>query len=123
MRYERVKIKRDDWTTYNRPVLPWEIAILEYTFGEGNVERMHVFVDNTTEYPDAKDEFHRLIGTYGSDPESGIPYVSSVYGNASAGVNHLRRVMQEAFDESRTPLPKVTVATLKKEFSADPIMG
>ena len=34
MRYERVKIKRDDWTTYNRPVLPWEIAILEFTFGE-----------------------------------------------------------------------------------------
>lgn len=123
MRYERVKIKRDDWTTYNRPVLPWEIAILEYTFGDGNVERMHVFVDNELEYPDSKDEFHRLIGTYGSDPESGIPYVSSVYGNASAGVNHLRRVMTEAFEASQTPLPKVTTTALKREFSRDPLMG
>ena len=123
MRYERVKIKRDDWTTYNRPVLPWEIAILEFTFGEGNVERTGIFVDNNTEYPDAKDEFHRLIGTYGSDPESGIPYVSSVYGQASAGVNHLRRVMAEAFEESATPLPPVTVAKLKKEFQRDPLMG
>lgn len=123
MRYERVKIKRDDYTVYNRPVLPWEVAILEFTFGEGNVERMNVFVDNTTEYPDAKDEFHRLIGTYGSDPESGIPYVSSVYGNASAGVNHLRRMMSEAFEESKSPLPKVTSAVLKREFSRDPLMG
>jgi hypothetical protein len=123
MRYERVKVKRDDYTTYNKAVLPWEIAILEYTFGEGSVERLNQFVDNATEYPDTKDEFHRLIGTYGSDPESGIPYVASVYGNASAGVNHLRRVMTEAFKASQKPLPKVTVAKLKKEFSADPLMS
>lgn len=123
MRYERVKIKRDERTVYNRPVLPWEIAILEFTFGEGSVERLDVFVDNTNEYPDGKEEFMRLMGTYGSDPESGIPHVASVYGQAGAGVRALTAAIKEAKADARKAAPKQPRKKLIKEFSGDSLMG
>lgn len=123
MRYERVKVIRDERTVYNRAVLPWEIALLEFTFGEGSVQRLDAFEENTAEYPDAKEEFLRLSGTYGSDPESGIPYVASVYGQASAGVRALGKAIEEAITDAKRAKPKRSRKALIKEFGADPIIG
>ena len=123
MRYEHVKVTRDERTVYNRPVLPWEVAILEFTFGDGSVEHTGKFVDNNAAYPEPKEEFLRLQGTYGSDPESGIPYAASVYGQASAGVRHLAALIDEAEEEARTPLPKQTQLQRAKEYQRDPLMG
>lgn len=122
MRYERVKVKRDERTTYNREVLPWEIAILEFTFGDDAVEPLGDFVDNDAEYPEARKEFLRLQQVYGLDPESGIPYVAHVYGQASAGVKAIGRVIKEAEQEARKRKPKQSRAARIKEFSADPLM-
>jgi hypothetical protein len=123
MRYERVKVKRDERTVYNRPVLPWEIAILEFTFGDGSVERLGVFVDNDAEYPEPKEEFMRLMGTYGSDPESGIPHVASVYGQAAAGIRALSAEIKEAKADARKAAPKQSRKTLVKEYSGDSLLG
>lgn len=123
MRYERVKVKRDDRTTYNRAVLPWEIPILEFTFGDGNVERMDEFVDNDLEYPEARTEMERLVMVYGSDPENGIPYVASVFGQASLGLGRLRQFIADAEKDAKKAKPRQTRMKLIEEYSADPILG
>lgn len=118
MRYERVKVTRDPHTVYNRPVLPWEVAILEFTFGDGNVFRLEdQFESNTAPYPAANEEFHRLSLAYGSDPQSGVPYVASVYGQASAGVNALRRAIEEARQAEESAKPK---AVTKRKAGSTP---
>lgn len=123
MRYERVKIVRDPHTVYNRPVLPWEIAILEFTFGEGNVERLEAVVDTDTKYPDPKEEFHRLQQTYGSDPESGIPYVASVYGQAGSGVRAIAQAIKQAEADAKKAKPRRSARKLAKEYANDPLVG
>lgn len=128
MLYERVKITRDPHTVYNRSVLPWEVAVLEFTFGDGNVTRTGETERNTTPYPEANIEFQRLEMAYGSDPQSGVPYVASVYGQASAGLNHLRRVVAEAKAEDEASRPKPASKTRKRRVveasvAADPLMA
>lgn len=123
MRYERVKVKRDDRTVYNRAALPWEVPILEFTFGDGNVERVNAFEDNDLPYPDAREEFQRLVDVYGADPENGIPYVASVYGQASIGLNLLRKFITAAESDARKAKPRRTRKSLVKEYSSDPILG
>ena len=124
MRYERVKVIRDERTVYNRAALPWEVPVLEFMFGEGNVHHTGAFEENTADYPDAKDEFHRLMGTYGADPESGISHVASVYGQAGQGQRALARAIKEAEEEAReAKLPRQSRHQLIREYSADPILG
>jgi hypothetical protein len=107
MLYERVKITRDPHTVYNRSVLPWEIAILEFTFEEGNVQRTGDFERTDAPYPEPHVEFQRLVQAYGSDPQNGTPYAASVFGQASAGVNALRRAIAEVKAEDAATKPKV----------------
>lgn len=123
MRYERVKIVKDERTIYNRAVLPWEIDIIETVFGDGNVERLNAFEDNDLEYPEPRAEFNRLMQVYGADNESAIPYVAAVYGQASSGVRALARVIAESKAEARKALPKQPRKALIKEYSADSLMG
>lgn len=128
MRYERVKVTRDTNTVYNRSVLPWEVSILEFTFGEGNVHRLdEQFETNDLPYPKPADEFQRLASAYGSDQQSGVAYVASVYGQASAGVNHLRRAMEEARQAEEDAKPKASSKTRKtrKRVSSvgDPLLA
>lgn len=129
MLYERVKITRDPHTVYNRSVLPWEIAILEFTFEEGNVVRTGVVERTDVPYPEPGVEFHRLTLAYGSDPQSGTPYAASVYGQASAGVNHLRRAIADAKAEDLATKPKVKskrkapTRKYSEDVLSDPLMA
>ena len=128
MLYERVKITRDPHTVYNRAVLPWEIPILEFTFEEGNVQRLGVQERTEDAYPEPATEFHRLTLAYGSDPQSGVPYAASVYGQASAGVNALRRAMAEVKEEDAATKPKAAARQRKRKAPpasvlADPLMA
>jgi hypothetical protein len=128
MLYERVKITRDPHTVYNRSVLPWEIAILEFTFEEGNVVRTGVFERTDAPYPEANVEFHRLSQAYGADPQSGVPYAASVYGQASAGTNALRRAIAEVKEEDAATKPKAASRQRKRKAPpasvlADPLMA
>jgi hypothetical protein len=128
MLYERVKITRDPHTVYNRSVLPWEIAILEFTFEEGNVQRLGTQERTADAYPDPATEFQRLTVAYGSDPQSGTPYVASVYGQASQGVNALRRAIAEVKAEDEATKPKAASTRRKRKVLpasvlADPLMA
>lgn len=128
MLYERVKITRDPHTVYNRAVLPWEIAVLEFMFEEGNVIRLGTAERTNTPYPDAAIEFQRLSMAYGADPQSGVPYAASVYGQASAGVNALRRAVAEVKQEDEATRPKAASKQRARrapsaKVLADPLMA
>ncbi len=99
MRYERVKVKRDSNTVHSKDVAPWEVPVLEFIFEQGNVEPTGLFVEVDREYPDAAREFDRLTKCYSSDPQSGVPYVASVYGNAGVGVRALRKAIEDAAEQ------------------------
>lgn len=97
MRHALVKVVRDTQTTYSRGVPEWEIAVLEFIFEDGNVSRLGTYEPvPDRDYPEAVNEFERLVLAYGSDPQSGVPYVASVYGNAGAGVRALGKAIAEA---------------------------
>lgn len=97
MRYVQLKIVRDTNTVYPRSVPEWEVPVLEFIFEEGNVQRTGSFEKVThSDYPDASAEFDRLMRAYGADPQSGVPYVAAVYGNASAGIRALAKAIEAA---------------------------
>lgn len=130
MRYERVKVKRDTNTVHNRAVPPWEIPVLEFLFEEGNVEPQGEFEEVAGEYPEANVEFNRLTQCFGSDPQSGTPYVAAVYGNAGTGIRALRKAIADAKteDEEAGPVVKSTPAPVtrsrrQKESAADSLLG
>jgi hypothetical protein len=106
MRHVRVKVKRDTQTTNNRTCLPWEVAILGYIFEEEAIEETGEFVTVPGEYPDAAAEYARLQTAYGSDPQSGVPHVASVYGGARAGVRSLAKAIQAAQEDEEATKPK-----------------
>jgi hypothetical protein len=129
VRYERVKIKRDLQTMHNREVAPWEVPVLEFIFEDGNVERLEEFLTvKDRAYPDAAKEFARLTQAYGANPQSGVPYAASVYGEAGAGVRALRRAIEEAQadDEADAKEPAVAPAPVRKRRTArgaDSLLG
>jgi hypothetical protein len=110
---------------YNRSVLPWEIPVLEFTFEAGNVAVLDEYETNDLPYPEPQTEFQRLESAYGADPQSGRSYVSSVFGEASIGVNQLRRAIVEAREAEEASKPKASKKrrVSRKELEADPLMA
>ena len=101
MRFERVKVTRDTNTVHSVLVRPWEFAVLEFLFGEGNVVQTGEFEETAQEYPAAAKELSRLISAYGTDPKSGIAHANSVFGNARAGEKVLAKLIDEAKAEDQ----------------------
>lgn len=97
MRYETVKVKRDSNTTNHLSVAPWELAILDYLYDEGNVIRTSQFVEADREYPEPAQELERLKKVYGSDPETKELHAVAVFGVGRTGV----KAMAAAIDEAR----------------------
>jgi len=123
MRFQRVKVVRDTNTVYNRPVGEWEIPVLEFVFGDGNVQKLNEHVDVADqEYPDAASEFDRLTRAYGEDPQTGTPYVALVYGNARIGVAALKRAIDSAKAEDEGARPALTRAPQDAE-PVDALLG
>lgn len=130
MRYERVMIKRDTQTTHNRAVPPWEIPILEMIFGEGNVEQTGIFEEvEGRDYPEATEEYDRLVSRYKKDPETKIEIVAEVYGQSRKGI----KALAEAIDEARQADDDAVFGARKrierrravnmKRFEADPLLA
>jgi hypothetical protein len=130
MRYERVMIKRDTQTTHNRAVPQWEIPILEMIFGEGNVEATGIFEDlDERDYPEAAEEYDRLVSRYKKDPETKLEIVAEVYGQSRKGI----KALQEAIDEARQGEQDAVFAMQRrresrqarnmKRFEADPLLA
>jgi hypothetical protein len=128
MRYERVKITRDTNTVHNRACPPWEIPVLEFIFDDGNVQRQGVFEPVEGEYPDAAQEFDRLQQAYGTDTQSGIPHVVSVYGNGRQGIRKLNEAIlaAKAEDDEAEDAPAPVVVpkrTSKRRVSGDSLLS
>lgn len=128
MRYERVKVKRDVNTVHNREVAPWEVPVLEFIFEDGNIEPLDEFVTVNRAYPTGESEMDRLIRVYGSDPQSGVAYANSVFGNARAGVKNLQKLIDEARanDEAaaKEPVPTpVPSRRSRRAAEADSLLG
>ena len=127
MRYERLKVKRDNNTVHNIAVAPWEVPLLEFVFEEGNVEQLEVFEEVAREYPTAAKELERLIKAYGSDPKSGVPYANSTYGNARAGVRTLQKLIDDAKAEdeavAKEGSPAPVVKTKRSRHSAESLLS
>lgn len=96
VRYERVKITKDTNTIYNRAVPSWEIPILEFIFGEGNVVPLGVYEEAPYDYPDPAQEHQRLKGKYGVDKETGTDFVAVVYGNSRIGEREVGKAIDAA---------------------------
>jgi hypothetical protein len=129
MRYERIKVKRDLNTVHSKEVAPWEVPVIEFIFEDGNVERTDVFLEVARDYPDPQREFERLTKCYGSDPQSGVPYAASVFGNASTGVRNLRKMIEEAKEqdeaavEEKAPVPAPARKRSRQTQVADSLLG
>lgn len=121
MRYVRVKVKRDTNTMYNRSVPEWEIPILEFIFEAGNVEVTDEFETLDRALPDAAYEFDRLVRAYGSDPQSGVPYAASVYGQERAGVKALAEAMRGSSEADEPAPPTRARGRSRKAAEADPL--
>lgn len=105
MLHIRVMIDKGDGNTkYSRGVPAWEIPILEFLFGEGNVtrvgesEKVMDVNDGTKDrpYPNARDEYIRLENNYGSSPKDATAYVAAVYGNVPIGLRELQKAIDQA---------------------------
>lgn len=149
MRYEKVKVTRDPHTTYLREIPEWETPILELLFEEGNVVRTGEFVDVTAQYAgkslktndgdrathddrgyplQAAAEYDRLARAYGTDPQSGIPHVSAVYGQSGAGIRALGRAIEDAKlaeieAEPAKPVKEKRSSARKSAVAADNLLG
>lgn len=105
MRHVRVNVKRDQNTVTTREIPEWEVPVLEMIFEDGNVQRIDGETAVDREYPGASFEFDRLVRAYGADPQSGVPYVAAVYGQAQAGIRALARAIDAARDEEKEAAP------------------
>jgi hypothetical protein len=129
MRYTRVKVKRDTNTVHNKTVPEWEIPLLEFIFEDGNVEVLEEYENvQAREYPTPAAEYQRLTQVYGSDPQSGVPYVASVYGQAQAGVRALAKAMESAraeelADANELPAPKPVARRKRASAEADALLS
>lgn len=88
MRFITVKVTRDTINSHAGDVAPWELPILDFVHGEGNVQRTGETFTNAP-FPEVGEEFNRLITRYGMDNETGIAYTNQVYGQSRVGVKAL----------------------------------
>ncbi len=127
MRYVTVKVTRDTQTANSIQIAPWEIPVLEYIFEAGNVEVDEDSGQPADErgYPDAGEEFGRLMKVYGSDTKSGIPHAVSVFGEGRRGLNALRALIDEAKQQESAAKPRHKPATARKSKAAyaDPLLA
>lgn len=130
MQYVVVKVKRDTNTVHHKVVPAWEVPVLEFIFEEGNIEHTDEREDAPgKEYPEAGFEFDRLTRAYGADPQSGVAYVASVYGQAGAGIRALKAAIAAAREDDKAnpieaiPAPVPAKRARRSAASQDALLG
>lgn len=129
MQYVTVKVKRDTNTVHHKVVPAWEVPVLEFIFEEGNIEHTDLTEDVPgREYPDPAFEFDRLTRAYGADPQSGVAYVASVYGQAGAGIRALKAAINAAKEDEKAnptvvPTPVPAKRARRAAASQDALLG
>jgi hypothetical protein len=104
-----VEVRRDELTTFQMTVAPWEYPLIEAQFAEITVKNPDAELA-FAEPIDAQTEFERLAQRYkhvseGGDP--GVPLVARVYGQHSSGLRTLAKEIEAAAigPEDNDPAP------------------
>lgn len=129
MIYQNVKIIRDSNTVYNRSVPEWEIPVLMSIFDDGNVQPLGTFVRVDRMHPSAEVEYDRLSRRYGEDSQSGVPYVTAVYGAGGRGISAVQAAIDAAEAGEQEQIragtaPKVKLADIPEQVVLrDPLLA
>lgn len=100
MRFITAKITRDTNNSHSGEFAPWEIPILQLIHDPGNVtETGERQVD--VEAPTPNEEWDRLEKRYGTDVETRVSYLASVYGQGQLGLKALTAAIEKERVDSR----------------------
>lgn len=100
IKFKVLRIAATEHTKHRVEVAAWEVPVLEALHGGENIEEVDGFtVDRDA--PDAAEEFQRLAARYKKGDGMEVPYVASVYGNHTVGINALRAAITEATTEEQ----------------------
>jgi hypothetical protein len=83
-----VMVSRDLTCTVAKRVYPWEVPIIKAQWG-GQADVQGFTPGIKGDFPDAEDEFARLEGVYGVNPDTKRAYVEEVYGTGETGIDRL----------------------------------
>jgi hypothetical protein len=96
--YKLVDIRRSELCIIRKAVAQWELPILEAMHDGITVIDGDVLLNRPV--PEADAEYMRLGTLYKTtttdNGDQGIPYVGSVYGQHAAGINALRKAIEDA---------------------------
>lgn len=114
--YVTAIIERDPMEKISRIVLPHEIPILEMVHNKAvHVDENHIPEVEPKEVENPQDEYERLMGTYGDDPKTGIPYVERVFGNLSSFGSALEELADKAGQSAPKRRGRRAAATANQE--------
>jgi hypothetical protein len=77
-------------------------------------------------YPDAGVEYDRLTKRYGADPQTGVPAVAAIYGNARSGIIALGKAIEAAEAEEQAKAAEAVPAKKRgvaRQPEVDPLLA
>lgn len=108
MKFVELKIDRSVELSLVNTFLPWEVEIVMAIHPQGQVQ-----VLREVDYPlyepvsdSVEAEYNRLVTRFGTDTDTRIAFVATVYGQGAEGIKSLGRAMDEAFANSLPPTPE-----------------
>lgn len=97
---QRIAIRRTELHTVEDTVPLWEVPVIAAVHDEGAIKVLADVVISDRDLPNAKEEYERLENRYkrarNDDGSQGLPVVATVYGQHGAGVQALKRAVEEA---------------------------
>lgn len=97
---QEISIRRSELHTVVDVVALWEVPVIAAVHDDGAVSVLKDVILANRDLPDAKEEFERLESRYkrsrNDDGSQGLPVVATVYGQHAAGLQTLRRAIQDA---------------------------
>lgn len=95
-----VSIRRSELHTVEDTLALWEVPVVDAVHDEGSLKVVRDVIISGRDLPDAKEEFQRLENRYkrarNDDGSQGLPVVATVYGQHGAGLQALKRAIEEA---------------------------
>lgn len=95
-----ISIRRSELHTVTDTLPLWEVPVVSAVHDDGAVQVLKDVIITGRELPDAKEEMERLEVRYkrarNDDGSQGLPVVVTVYGQHAAGLQTLKRAIQEA---------------------------
>lgn len=95
-----ISIRRSELHTVEDTVPLWEIPVIAAVHDDGAITVKRDVTIAYRELPNAKEEYERLENRYkrarNEDGSQGLPVVATVYGQHAAGIQTLKRAIEES---------------------------